>query len=187
MFERFTEDARQTVVEAQAEARRLGHGWIGTEHLMLATLRQGSPLCAVLEALGVTYEGVRADLESRSTEGAGAPDAALRDLGIDVDEVRRRVEASFGPGALDAAPTRRHRWSGRRRHGRHIPFTPEARKALEESLRESVRLGSGDIRSAHILLGLLAAGGPASAILHRLGVPPETVRRAVLRQLGTAA
>ena len=33
MFERFTDTAREIVVQAQANARRLGHNWIGCEHL----------------------------------------------------------------------------------------------------------------------------------------------------------
>ena len=36
MFERFTDGARQAVVRAQEEARRLGHSYIGCEHLLLA-------------------------------------------------------------------------------------------------------------------------------------------------------
>ena len=38
MFERFTVDARAVVVAAQEEARRLGHDYIGTEHVLLALL-----------------------------------------------------------------------------------------------------------------------------------------------------
>ena len=36
MFERFTDGARQVVVQAQSQARQLGHGFIGCEHLLLA-------------------------------------------------------------------------------------------------------------------------------------------------------
>jgi Clp amino terminal domain, pathogenicity island component len=36
MFERFTDSARQVVVRAQEDARRLGHNYIGCEHLLLA-------------------------------------------------------------------------------------------------------------------------------------------------------
>ena len=43
MFERFTEDARQVVVQAQEEARRLHSRHIGTEHLLLGLLDQDSP------------------------------------------------------------------------------------------------------------------------------------------------
>jgi len=41
-----------------------------------------------------------------------APDAeALASIGIDLDEVRRRVEEAFGPGALERTRTGR-RWLG---------------------------------------------------------------------------
>jgi hypothetical protein len=43
---------------------------------------------------------------------------ALRSVGIDLDEVRRTVEETFGPGALERAATADGRsWSG------HVPFT----------------------------------------------------------------
>ena len=45
MFERFTEDARHVVVQAQADARRLEHGFIGCEHLLLAA---PSAICRVV-------------------------------------------------------------------------------------------------------------------------------------------
>ena len=40
MFERFTERARRVIVLAQEGARLLDHAWIGTEHILLALLRQ---------------------------------------------------------------------------------------------------------------------------------------------------
>jgi ATP-dependent Clp protease ATP-binding subunit ClpC len=42
MFERFTESARIVVTGAQDEARQLGTGYIGTEHLLLALLNPAS-------------------------------------------------------------------------------------------------------------------------------------------------
>ncbi len=39
MFERFTNNARKAVIYAQEEARAMKHGYIGTEHLMLALLQ----------------------------------------------------------------------------------------------------------------------------------------------------
>jgi ATP-dependent Clp protease ATP-binding subunit ClpC len=60
VFERFTERARQAVVLAQEEARRLAHPCIGTEHLLLGLLREDEGLAArVLERAGVTLELVR--------------------------------------------------------------------------------------------------------------------------------
>src|SRR6478609_5167886 len=60
MFERFTERARQVVVFAQDEARRLRHNYIGTEHLLLGLLREEEGLGArVLESLDVSLERAR--------------------------------------------------------------------------------------------------------------------------------
>jgi ATP-dependent Clp protease ATP-binding subunit ClpC len=63
MFERFTERAKQVVVLAQDEARELRHNYIGTEHILLGLLREEDGLAArVLESLGVTLEGARAQV-----------------------------------------------------------------------------------------------------------------------------
>lgn len=200
MFERFTEDARSLVVEAQAEARALGHGWIGTEHLLLAALQPGSSVLPALRGVGLTHDAVRdrvvRDLGTgRDDDGA----QALRSLGIDVDEVTRRVEAAFGPGALEPAerdPGARPRRGRLRalfasprppRVGGHIPFTRRAKRSLELALRESLRLRSGEITAAHVALGTMAAGGLASSTVVALGVAPEDVRRAVLALIGRAA
>jgi ATP-dependent Clp protease ATP-binding subunit ClpA len=63
MFERFTERARQVVVLAQEEARRLQHNYIGPEHILLGLLREDRGLGAqALESLGVTLEPAREQL-----------------------------------------------------------------------------------------------------------------------------
>jgi ATP-dependent Clp protease ATP-binding subunit ClpC len=57
MFERFTNQSRRVVVLAQEEARRLGHNYIGTEHLLLGLLHEGKGSAArVLEAMDVTLD-----------------------------------------------------------------------------------------------------------------------------------
>ncbi|MBA2624296.1 MAG: hypothetical protein H0U89_01615 [Acidimicrobiia bacterium] len=64
MFERFTDPARRVVVLAQEEARRLGHDWIGTEHVLLGLLReQGTVAAEVLTAMGVRLDRVRGEVE----------------------------------------------------------------------------------------------------------------------------
>ena len=61
MFERFTDRARRVVVEAQHEARALGHDYIGTEHLLLGLISEGGGVGAkALESLGVGAEALRA-------------------------------------------------------------------------------------------------------------------------------
>jgi ATP-dependent Clp protease ATP-binding subunit ClpC len=46
MFERFTDRARRVVVLAREEAKMLGHGYIGTEHLLLGLTREGEGVAA---------------------------------------------------------------------------------------------------------------------------------------------
>jgi ATP-dependent Clp protease ATP-binding subunit ClpA len=196
MFERFTDEARQAVVRAQAEARSLGHTWIGTEHLLLGVVSQpDTPGVEALLRLGVTPDAVREILTQVVGSDLGPKDAdALRTLGIDLDEVRRRVEASFGPGALQPLPRRRRRGLlGRWRiqdcepAGR-IPFAPRAKKALELALREALALKDNHLGSEHILLGLVRANDNlAIDVLKRLGVARETVRAQVLAARGKAA
>ena len=70
MFERFTERARQVVVLAQEEARKLKHNYIGTEHLLLGLLREEEGVAAqALEALNVTLDTVRGKVVSSVGEG----------------------------------------------------------------------------------------------------------------------
>jgi ATP-dependent Clp protease ATP-binding subunit ClpA len=188
MFERFTKEARDVVVGAQREARRLGHDCVGTEHVLLGLLQADGIPARVLAGLGVTAGAVEREVLAFGRSGPfGAADAeALGAIGIDLDEVRRRLEASFGPGALRWRPGRR----GHRRGplpGGHIPFSPRAKKVLELSLREAVRLKHHHIGPEHILLGVVREGeGLAALVLTRLGVGLDTVRARVLDELRRA-
>ena len=197
MFERFTDAARAAVVGAQAEARALGHGWIGTEHLLLAVVQDPDrPVARQLAGLGLTHDRLHAEVVT--TLGGHHDDgSALRDLGIDLDAVRARVEEQFGAGALDPPPARarqgrrgllrRRLRPARKDCGGHIPFSRSAKKGLELALRESVGLGSREILVEHLVLGLMRAEGLATTLVTRLGVAPADVRREVLDGLGRAA
>jgi ATP-dependent Clp protease ATP-binding subunit ClpA len=174
MFERFTQDARDVVEQAQHEAGALGHDHIGTEHLLLGVAGRSDDVAGrVMGSLGLTPETLRTAVVDVSGFGPLNADA-LATLGIDLDEVRRRAEEAFGPGALERG--RNPRGRGRR------PFTPEAKKALELSLREALVLGDKHIGAEHVLLGLLRENG-VSAVLVRGGTPPETLRSALLAEL----
>jgi len=60
VFERFTEPARQVVVNAQDEARELGHAHVGPEHELLGLLADpDSDGSEALNSLGVTADRVR--------------------------------------------------------------------------------------------------------------------------------
>ena len=74
MFERFTERARQVVVFAQDESRRLGHHHIGTEHILLGLLREEEGLAArVLAVLDVTLDDARAEVVRAVGRGEVSP------------------------------------------------------------------------------------------------------------------
>ena len=74
MFERFTDRARRVGVLAQEEARMLNHNYIGTEHILLGLIHEGEGVAAKgLEALGISLEGVRAQVEEIIGQGQQAP------------------------------------------------------------------------------------------------------------------
>jgi ATP-dependent Clp protease ATP-binding subunit ClpA len=109
MLERFTSEARAIVAQAQEHARRLGHRYVGTEHLLLAAV--GSPAAAgdIVRGQGLTPERVEQEILHRIGRGATAglfgdlDRDALASIGIDLDAVRARVEAAFGADALARA------------------------------------------------------------------------------------
>jgi len=234
MFERFADGARQVVVQAQANARRLGHTYIGCEHLLLAAVATGEPASVILRDHGVTPERVEAEILHVIGRGSAVPAdplggldrEALAAIGIDLDVVRSRIEAAFGPDALSRAvlarkqaaracgPGRRpalgkgpvarlmhhRRFRAARRGapadlpprahafllrdpapGRHIPFTPRAKKVLELSLREAVAQKDSHIGIEHLTLALLAMkDGVVPVILSALGAPGTSLRAAIL-------
>ena len=64
MFERFTDQARRVVVVAQEESRKLGHDYIGTEHILLGILGAGESVAVqALASLGVSQEAAREQVE----------------------------------------------------------------------------------------------------------------------------
>jgi ATP-dependent Clp protease ATP-binding subunit ClpC len=61
-------------VLAQEEARMLNHNYIGTEHILLGLIHEGEGVAAkALESLGISLEGVRAQVEEIIGQGQQAP------------------------------------------------------------------------------------------------------------------
>ena len=80
-FTRFTGDAREVVRRAQDEAARLGHGQVGTEHVLLALVQgaDGELAARVLHESAITSEAVRGEvLRHLGTGDAVADDGSLR-------------------------------------------------------------------------------------------------------------
>ena len=189
MFERFTKKSRRVLVLAQEEARLLGHPFLGSEHILLGLLHVEDGMAAkVLGDLGV---GDLDEVRRQTIEAIGHPKAgvappadaeALAAIGIDIDEVRRRVEETFGAGALER--TKRATWNAFKKGP---PFTPRAKKVLEVSLREALSLRHDYIGTEHLLLGIVREDKCLAArILADLGATREAVRAAVLQRLPRA-
>jgi ATP-dependent Clp protease ATP-binding subunit ClpA len=181
LIHRFCAEGRLVVKLAHAAAGRMGHRHLGTEHLLVGLLRhERGPAARALAALGVTADAVDREIDvriRRSEAVLGLADAeALRAGGIDLDQVRERVEAAFGPGALEP----------RASEGRGL--CRSARRVLELSLREARCRGDRHIGSEHILLGLDAVEtGLGARILRHLGASSDSVRTAVLEELRRAS
>jgi hypothetical protein len=166
MFERFTEEARTLVALASEHARRLGHRYVGGEHILLAAVSTGQPASAVLRAHGVTPELVEEEIVRRVGLGAGAglfgglDKDALATIGIDLDAVRARIEASFGPQALTSAAQAAHQ--GRPgQPGRRPPRSVRDWRRRRRARRVLVRApGFRPRREAPAVTGRYCAPGP---------------------------
>lgn len=160
-WDRLTTDAREVVRLAYLESRELGHPCLADEHVLLGLLRHGtSEVAALLRAQGLDLVGARADLlRVGPTLGPRTdPARSLRSLGIEVDEVRRRLEASFGTHALAAAERRvrrRPRWRGGHPRPNALCVHVLAKRSFEFAAGLADRRGEQGIGPEHLLYGVL--------------------------------
>ena len=64
MYGRFTEKAEKAIAISQESAMSLGHNYVGTEHLLLGLVKEGSGVAArVLSSQGVNEERVLKEIE----------------------------------------------------------------------------------------------------------------------------
>src|SRR5688500_10214708 len=147
MFDRFSEHARRTMMLARQEALRLHHDYIGTEHILLGLVEESG--------------------------GTGAQ--VLRDLGVELSDVRDAVTKLIQPGTSEIT------------YGQ-LPFTPRGKHVLELSLEEAQSAGHRHIGTEHLLLGLVReSGGIAGKALLGLGLTVEQVRAKVFERVPAQA
>src|SRR5262249_3320166 len=110
MFERFTDRARRVMLLARTTAAERGDQ-IRPIYLLHALASADGVAARALAGLGVAPSAVGRQLDGTAPLGrpleaeATSGDAeALAAIGIDLDEIRRKVEESFGPGALERVP-----------------------------------------------------------------------------------
>jgi ATP-dependent Clp protease ATP-binding subunit ClpA len=196
MFERFTDKARKVVILAKDKATERSDDQIRPLHMLYGLAAADGVAARVLTAVGVDAAAVDRELGRAGGAPPGAPGSAdeavggdaeaLAAIGIDLDEIKRRIEDSFGPGALERVPLTPRgplNWTGR------IPLNDQAKLSLALSLREARALHHNYIGTEHLLLGLLRVaeryprGDFATATLPDLGLDPADVRTRVLDEL----
>ena len=192
MTRNFTEDANAIVVQAYEHAVRLGHPYLGGEHLLLA-LAASEPAGDVLREHGVTPERAEAEIVRLSGGGLfGDLDRdALATVGVDIDAVRATTEAAFGRETLTRAARavhRKPRWFDPRpaafvgRDGAFLPLGPGAGQALQGARREAqARHAAQPAGVGDLALGILAVSeGLVPPILSALGAPGPALSAALL-------
>jgi ATP-dependent Clp protease ATP-binding subunit ClpA len=94
---------------------------------------------------------------------------AMADSGVPVEQLRDLLSVP-GDGLGDPASP--------------IPFSRDAKRALELALREALSLGGNEIGAPHLLLALLAAPDGASRdAFDALDVDRDALRAAIIRDL----
>ncbi len=144
MWHFFTERGRKVVQLAHREALRLGHDVVGTEHVLLAVI----------------------------SEGEGAAVQTLEALGVDLAELRSRIESTVGKSHPILKPV-------------DLPLSPRAKRVFDLSVREARNMGVNYVGTEHILLGILAEGESAAArVLIGLGIDHALLAKEIMRFLG---
>jgi ATP-dependent Clp protease ATP-binding subunit ClpC len=144
--EKFTEQAQEALSASQELVRRYRHGQWDVEHILLALLEQ--------------EKGLAQDV--------------LRELGVDVEAVKGRVEAT-----LRSSPKVAY-------EGTQIYATPRISRLLENARQEADRLKDEFIGVEHLLIAIAAEDrGEATSILKDFGVTQEAIYRALQDIRGT--
>ncbi|WP_019509150.1 ATP-dependent Clp protease ATP-binding subunit [Pleurocapsa sp. PCC 7319] len=145
MFEYFNEKAIKNVVLAQEEARNTGHNLVGTEHILLGVIGEGTSTAAEL----------------------------LANLGIELDKTRELAIEIIGKGS-GFIPA-------------NIPFTPKAKRILEQAFNEARQLKSNFISPEHILLAIVKqTDNMAAKLLTNQNVDLRQLRTDLIKKLGEA-
>jgi len=143
--EKFTEQAQEALALSQEIVRQYHHSQWDVEHILLALLRQERGLAGEI----------------------------LAELGIDVEAMRRQVEA-----ALEKSPKVAY-------EAGQIYATPRVAQLLSKAGDEAKRLKDEFIGVEHLLVAMVGEErGGAAAILHRMGVDQEKVYRALRKLRG---
>lgn len=170
-----THATRAVIGDAGVRAEAEHADQIREEHLLAAVLADVSIQDALARAdqpvdVGLVLADVR---RARRRAGLTAAESdALSGLGIDVDQLVERVEATLGEGALDGSRPTRPAWRG-------LSVSAGLNQVLAAGHRQMLARGERRLDVAHILLGLLDHPGLVADALARQGVTLAAVQPAL--------
>jgi ATP-dependent Clp protease ATP-binding subunit ClpA len=153
---------RAVTAQAQMEAWRLRHQYLGPEHLLLGMLVHGdNPAAQVLRANGLNLEIVRAGIDRLIAEGVlpgpqPSDTELLASIGIDLEAVAGRLKETFGDEAYWQATQRvkLRRVQPASHRAPHDPPRLICARALTVAAREAIARDQ-EVGPEHLLLGLL--------------------------------
>ncbi|MEX2552161.1 MAG: Clp protease N-terminal domain-containing protein [Actinomycetota bacterium] len=195
MFDRCDSDTMAVFNTALAEACRLGHNYVGTEHLLLALVRHPELLPDAVAARFLPTPMRWPQRWNRSLPGhrPATPNGLRRSASTST--VRAAVRQTFGNDAVERLGRRRvHQpWQPWRRPSRRcisllagtMGVTPRVKQAFEHARQDADRRQRAGIDPAGLLLGMVEVKEALSnRLLHDAGVDPSEVRRALLDATG---
>ena len=107
MFERFTDRARKVMAIANQEVQRFNHEFIGTEHVLLGLIKEGSGTGAtVLKNLGVDIEKMLLEME-QLLKLKGRPETVTMDKLPPIPLAKKVIEY-----AIEEARSLKHKYIG---------------------------------------------------------------------------
>jgi ATP-dependent Clp protease ATP-binding subunit ClpA len=157
--------AERHLLLAAEDARRRGHRYVGTEHILATLIHDRTGRAGqILTQLGATPAAIDQALQCWLENGTPLIDPdALAALGIDLDNVRHQLDQAFGPRALE-----------RTRAG-CLGVCPRAKVALAYAVDHAHGQAVSD---EHILLGMLSVPDCVAArVLAGLGVTRDQAER----------
>ena len=122
--------------------------------------------------LGHNFVGTEQILLGLIGEGTGVAYKVLREEGLTLKDTRMQIERIIGRGSGFVSV--------------EIPFTPRAKRVLENSIEESRELGQPYVGTEHLLLALIAEeDGIAWRLFQELHIEIDRLRANILVSIGT--
>jgi len=187
LFDRCDGETVAVLQAGCAEARRLGHDYLGTEHLLLALVGRRGALPEPVAELLPSEDAVRAALSRHVGERPSLPQGELlATLGVDLGDVRAAVRRTFGPEAVERLRRPVHQpWQPWRRPSRRctsllagtLLVACRAKEAFENARRDAERRQLGSIDPAALLTGMAEVQeAMANRLLRDSGIDLDQLR-----------